>query len=78
MSRWDELGPLHVGLVILLMLFIKSEGTPESTVIFGVISYLLLYVARLIQIIEQPFREGHQSQDDVSLFLLHEFEEKLK
>jgi hypothetical protein len=67
-----------VGLVILLMLFIKSEGTPESTVIFGVISYLFLYVARLIQIIEQPFREGHQSQDDVSLFLLHEFEEKLK
>lgn len=67
-----------VGLVILLMLFIKSEGTPESTVIFAVISYLFLYVARLIQIIEQPFREGHQSQDDVSLFLLHEFEEKLK
>lgn len=67
-----------VGLVILLMLFIKSEGTPESTVIFAVISYLFLYVARLIQIIEKPFREGHQSQDDVSLFLLHEFEEKIK
>lgn len=67
-----------VGLVILLMLFIKSEGTPESTVIFAVISYLFLYVARLIQIIEKPFREGHQSQDDVSLFLLHEFEEKMK
>jgi hypothetical protein len=67
-----------VGLVILLMLFIKTEGTPESTVIFAVISYLFLYVARLIQIIEKPFREGHQSQDDVSLFLLHEFENKIK
>lgn len=67
-----------VGLVILLMLFIKTEGTPESTVIFAVISYLFLYVARLIQIIEKPFREGHQSRDDVSLFLLHEFEEKIK
>lgn len=67
-----------VGLVILLMLFIKTEGTPESTVIFAVISYLFIYVARLIQIIEKPFREGHQSQDDVSLFLLHEFEKKIK
>lgn len=67
-----------VGLVILLMLFIKTEGTPESIVIFAVISYLFLYVARLIQIIEKPFREGHQSQDDVSLFLLHEFEENVK
>lgn len=65
-----------VGLVILLMLFIQTEGTPESMVIFAIISYLFLYVAQLIQILEKPFREGHQSQDDVSLFLLHEFEEK--
>lgn len=67
-----------VGLVVLLLLFVKTEGTPESAVIFAVISYLFLYVARLIQIIEKPFREGHQSLDDVSLFLLHEFEEKMK
>ena len=67
-----------VALVILLMLFVKTEGSPESIVLFGVISYLFLYVARLIQVIEKPFREGHQSQDDVSLFLLHELEEKIR
>lgn len=66
-----------VGLVILLMLFMKTEGAPESFAIFTVISYLFLYVARLIQVIEQPFRKGYQSQDDVSLFLLREFEEKV-
>ncbi len=66
-----------ISLVILLMLFVKTENSPESAVLFGVISYLFIYVARLIQIIEKPFREGDQSQDDVSLFLLHELKEKI-
>lgn len=65
-------------LVISLLLFLKSEGAPEYFALFGFISYLFLYVARLIPVLERPFRQGHNTLDDVSLFLLHEFEEKLR
>jgi hypothetical protein len=64
--------------VIGLLLFLKSEGSPEAFVLFGFISYLFLYIARLIPVLEQPFRQGHKTLDDVSLFLLHDLEDKLK
>lgn len=64
--------------VIGLLLFLKSEGSPEFFALFGFISYLFLYVARLIPVLERPFRQGHNTLDDVSLFLLHEFEKKLE
>lgn len=63
--------------VVALVLFLKSDGAPEFLVLFAFISYLFLYVLRLIPLLEQPFRQGHNTKDDVSLFLLHEFEEKL-
>lgn len=60
--------------VISLLLFLKSEGALEFFVLFAFISYIFIYVARLIPVLEQPFREGHGTRDDVSLFLLHQFE----
>ena len=63
--------------VIALLFFLKTEGSPESFVVFAFISYLFTYVGLLIRVVEQPFRQGSGTQDDVSLFLLHEFEEKL-
>jgi len=66
-----------VGLIIFLLLFIKTEGSPESFVLFGFISYMFLYITRLIRTLEQPFQEGDSSLDDVSLFLLHDFDQKL-
>lgn len=71
------LGESIVSLIVFLLLFIKSEGSPESFVLFGFISYMFLYIVRLIKKIEQPFQEGDFSMDDVSLFLLHDFEDKL-
>jgi len=67
-----------VSLLVFLLLFIKTEGSPESMILFGFISYMFIYITRLIRTIEQPFQEGDSSLDDVSLFLLHDFEEKLK
>lgn len=63
--------------VVILLLFVKTEGSPESVVLFGFISYLFLYIRQLIRTIEKPFRQGHNTMDDVSLFLLREFESKL-
>lgn len=66
-----------VVLIVFLLLFIKTEGSPESMFLFGFISYMFIYITRLIRRIEQPFQEGDSTLDDVSLFLLHDFENKL-
>ncbi|WP_345894335.1 hypothetical protein [Lichenifustis flavocetrariae] len=64
--------------IILLLLFLRTEGSPESALIFGAISYMFTYALYLIDTLEQPFRKGRMSLDDVSLFLLREFEDKVR
>lgn len=66
-----------VGAVLFLLLFLKTEGSPESALIFGFVAYMFVYALYLIKMLEQPFRKGHGSKDDVSLFLLRELEDKL-
>jgi hypothetical protein len=63
--------------IVSMLLFLKTEGSPESALMFGFICYLFVYALYLIQLLEQPFRKGHNTLDDVSLFLLSEFAEQL-
>lgn len=63
--------------ILFLLLFLKTEGSPESALLFGFIAYLFVYALRLIDALEQPFRKGHGSVDDVSLFLLRDFVAKI-
>lgn len=63
--------------VVFLLLFVKTEGSPESIFLFGFISFLFLYIRQIIVAINKPFRQGDDTMDDVSLFLLREFESKL-
>jgi hypothetical protein len=60
--------------ILLMMLFLKTEGAPESAIMFGFISYMFVYALYLVRLLEQPFAKEHASFDDVSLFLLYEFE----
>ena len=66
-----------VGAVVFLLLFLETEGSPGTALIFGFISYMFIYALYLINTLEQPFHKDHESLDDVSLFLLREFSEKL-
>ncbi|MGL4396068.1 MAG: hypothetical protein ACRCS9_05965 [Hyphomicrobium sp.] len=66
-----------VASVIFLLLFLETEGSPESALMFGFVSYMFIYALHLISMLEKPFRKGHDTLDDVSLFLLREFDEKL-
>jgi len=66
-----------VAAIVLLLLFLETEGSPGTALIFGFISYMFIYALYLIETLEQPFRKGHDSLDDVSLFLLREFADKL-
>ncbi len=66
-----------VAAILGLLLFLETEGSPGTALIFGFISYMFIYALYLIDTLEQPFRKDHGSLDDVSLFLLREFREKL-
>lgn len=66
-----------VAAIVLLLLFLETEGSPGTALIFGFISYMFIYALYLIKTLEQPFHRDHDSLDDVSLFLLREFGEKL-
>ncbi|MGL6063392.1 MAG: hypothetical protein ACRC1G_22175, partial [Bradyrhizobium sp.] len=64
--------------IVLMVLFLKTEGDPASAIMFGFISYMFVYALYLVRLLEQPFAKGHGSVDDVSLFLLDELETKLR
>lgn len=66
-----------VASIIGLLLFLKTEGSPESALMFGFVSYMFVYALHVIRMLEKPFRKGSDTLDDVSLFLLREFDEKV-
>jgi hypothetical protein len=63
--------------VLLLLLLLKTDGSIGTAIVFGFISYMFVYALHLITVFEKPFRQGEHSADDVSLFLLGDFAEKL-
>ncbi len=67
-----------VAAMIALLLFLETEGSPESALMFGFITYIFIYALYLVRTLERPFHKGHNSVDDVSLFLLREFAAKAK
>lgn len=67
-----------VAAIVMMMLFLKTEGDPASAIMFGFISYMFVYALYLVRLLEQPFAKGHGSVDDVSFFLLDELEVKLR
>jgi hypothetical protein len=66
---------ISVVVVILgVMLFTDFGGLAESLVTVGFLSFFFLYLVRLIHVIDKPFKVGSErTDDDVSLFILHEF-----
>lgn len=66
-----------VSAVLFLLLFLKTDGSYGSAIVFGFVSYLFVFALHLIAVFEQPFRQGTHSADKVSLFLLREFVQKI-
>jgi hypothetical protein len=62
---------------LFLFLFLKTERSFESALIFGFVSYMFVYALHLVETLEQPFRKAEHSVDDVSIFLLRDFVEKI-
>jgi hypothetical protein len=63
-----------VVVILLILLFTDMGGLVESLVTVGFLGFFFLYLLRLLNVIDKPFKAGHErTDDDVSLFLLTEF-----
>jgi hypothetical protein len=62
---------------VFFLLFLRSDDIVDSAMIFGFVSYIFIYALFLIETLEQPFRKGRHTLDDVSIFLLRDLAEKL-
>ncbi len=62
---------------LFVLLFLRTPGTWESVLVLVFVGYMFIYSLVLIGQLDQPFREGEGTVDDVSLFQLREFLAKL-
>jgi uncharacterized membrane protein len=63
-----------VAVILALLLVTKLGGLVESLITLGFLSFFFLYLLRLLNVIDTPFKVGQErTEDDVSLFLLTEF-----
>jgi FlaA1/EpsC-like NDP-sugar epimerase len=61
-------------MILLLLMFTTIEGPAETLVTVAFLSFFFVYLLRLLNVINKPFRVGRdRNDDDVSLFLLYEF-----
>jgi hypothetical protein len=63
-----------VAVILALLLVTNLGGLAESLITLGFLSFFFLYLLRLLNVIDTPFKVGQErTEDDVSLFLLTEF-----
>lgn len=67
-----------VVLVTALLLLTNIDPFFGGLMIVGFITFIMMYMVLLIQVISKPFRPEGTTQDDVSLFLLRETIDHLK
>lgn len=61
-------------MILLLLLFTTIEGPAETLVTVAFLTFFFVYLLRLLNVINKPFKVGSErNDDDVSLFLLYEF-----
>ena len=64
-------------LAVAVLTFTKSESETEGYVLLGAIYFFLLYLARLLKILDTPFQPQKRTTDDVDFKLMNEFLERL-
>ena len=68
-----------VVLIVALMVFSKLEPWLDGVILTGFVSYLFIFLLKLIRLVETPFKgEPDRTRDDISMFLLRELEERLR
>lgn len=66
-----------VAIIITVLVFMEIEPTYEAAIILGFISFFFISLLRLLTIMDRPFHIEERTDDDVSLFLLRNFVDRL-
>lgn len=66
-----------VGLIIILV-FTKMDSLFNELIAIGFITFIFIYMLKLIKILEKPFHKEGSTMDDVSLFHLEEQEARIE
>jgi amino acid transporter len=66
-----------VVIIITTMVFMEIEPTYEAVIIIGFISFFFLSLLALLRLMDTPFHVEEHTEDDVSLFLLRGFVDRL-
>ncbi len=66
-----------VVIIITALAFTEIEPTYEAVIILAFISFFFVALLRLLRIMDRPFHVEEHTQDDVSLFLLRRFVDRL-
>jgi len=67
-----------VAMALLLLLFTNIDPFYGGLAITGIITFVLIYMLTLIQVISTPFHPAGTTRDDVSLFLVNSAADYLK
>lgn len=66
-----------VGIVLFLLVLTKIEPFFDAVVVLVIVTYLFVYILKLLHRLDTPFRPTEKTKDDVSLFLLRDFARRL-
>jgi hypothetical protein len=66
-----------VVIIITVLAFMEIEPTYEAVIILGFISFFFISLLRLLRLMDRPFHVEERTKDDVSLFLLRRFVDRL-
>lgn len=66
-----------VCLIVVLLMLTKIEPFYDSVIMIVFLTYLFVYIIKLLRTLDKPFRAEERTMDDVSLFLLDEFRHRI-
>jgi len=66
-----------VVIILTVLAFMEIEPTYEAVIILGFISFFFISLLWLLRIMDRPFHIEERTDDDVSLFLLRSFVDRL-
>lgn len=71
-----------IGLIITLLVLVEVKTMDISMVtsllVLGFLSYLFIYMLKLLRTLDRPFRPHEDTMDDVSRFLFKEYQSRLE
>jgi hypothetical protein len=66
-----------VVIIIAVLSFMEIEPTYEAVIVLGFISFFFISLLGLLRLMDRPFHVEEHTKDDVSLFLLRRFVDRL-